>query len=110
MTEGTHWSAAHSAVEHEDLPRLRDLLDVGHDVEDDDGHGWTPLRHTIDVEHDGHVQTGGPLHADVTAFLFARGADSLRLCNGLPVVQEAQIRGHWLAAQIMRAWINQRQA
>jgi hypothetical protein len=25
------------------------------------------------VEHDGHVQAGGPLHADVTAFLLARG-------------------------------------
>jgi hypothetical protein len=98
------WSPAHLAVEQEDLPRLRDLLDGGHDVEDDDGHGWTLLRHAIDVEHDGHVQTGGPLHADVTAFLLARGADPLRPCNGVPVVVEAEIRGHWLAAEIMRAW------
>lgn len=100
------WSPAHNAVEHEDLPKLRDLLDAGHDVEDDDGHGWTLLRHAIDVEHDGHVQTGEPLHADVTAFLLARGADPLRRCNGMPVVEEAEIRGHWLAAEIMRAWIS----
>ena len=63
------WPPAHLAVEQQDLPRLRDLLDAGHD----DGHGWTLLRHAIDVERDGHVQTGGPLHADVTAFLLLRG-------------------------------------
>jgi hypothetical protein len=33
------WSPDHLAVEQEDLPRLRDLLDAGHDIEDDDGHG-----------------------------------------------------------------------
>ena len=98
------WSPAHLAVEQQDLPRLRDLLDGGHDVEDDDGHGWTLLRHAIDVEHDSHVQAGGPLHADVTAFLLARGADPLRPLNGVPVIVEAETRGHWLAAEIMRAW------
>lgn len=64
-----------------------------------------PLRHAIDVEHDGHVQTRGPLHADVTAFLLARGADPLREHNGITVVAEAEIRGHWLAAEIMQAWV-----
>jgi uncharacterized protein len=101
---GSTWSPAHLAVEQEDLPRLRDLLDAGHDIEDDDGHGWTLLRHAIDAEHDGHVQTGGPLHADVTAFLLARGANPLRQCNGITVVAEAETCGHWLAAEIMRAW------
>lgn len=98
------WSPAHLAVEQQDLPRLRDLLDAGHDVEDDDGHGWTLLRHAIDVEHDSHLQAGQPLHAGVTAFLLARGADPLRRCNGVPVVTEAAITGHWLAAEIMRSW------
>lgn len=98
-------SPAHLAVEHEDLPRLRDLLDAGHDVEDDNGDGWTLLRHAIDVEYDGHVQTGQPLHADTTAFLLARGADPLRTHNGMPVVVETEIRGHWLATEIMKAWI-----
>jgi uncharacterized protein len=102
-------SPAHLAVEHEDLSRLRDLLDAGHDVEDDNGDGWTLLRHAIDVEYDGHAQAGLPLHADVTAFLLARGADQLRPRNGMPVVVEAEIRGHWLAAEIMRAWIGQGQ-
>jgi hypothetical protein len=99
------WSPAHIAVEQENLPRLRSLLDGGHDVEDDDGHGWTLLSHAIDVEHDGHVQTGRLLRADLTAFLLARGADPLRTLNGVPVVVEAGIRGHWLAAEIMRARI-----
>lgn len=99
------WSAARLAVEQQDLPRLRDLLDAGYDVEDDDGHGWTLLRHAIDVEHDSHLQAGGPVNADVTAFLLARGADPLRPFNGVPVFVEAEIRKHWLAAEIMRAWI-----
>lgn len=88
-TPAMTWSPAHLAVEQGDLPRLRDLLDAGHDVEEDNGHGWTLLRHAVDAEHDGHIQTGGPLHADVTAFLLARGADPLRPCNGIPVVAEA---------------------
>jgi hypothetical protein len=99
------WSPAHQAVEAEDLPRLRELLDAGHDVEDDDGSGWTLLRHAVDVEVDGHLQTGGPLHVDVTAFLLARGADPTRPCNGVPVVAEAEASGHWLAAEVMRAWV-----
>jgi hypothetical protein len=102
-------SPAHLAVENEDLPRLRELLDAGHDVEDDSGNGWTLLRRAIDIEYDGHAQTGMPLHADVTAFLLARGADPLRRCNDTPVVVEAEMRGHWLAAEIMRAWIRQGQ-
>jgi uncharacterized protein len=55
-----------------------------------------------------HVQTGGPLHAEVTAFLLARGADPLRPFNGITVIAEAETRGHWLAAEIMRAWTGRR--
>jgi hypothetical protein len=102
-------SPAHRAVEHGDLPGLRGLLDVGHDVEDDSGDGWTLLRHAISAEYDIHARTGQPLHADVTAFLLARGADPLRQRSGLPVVVEAETRGHWLAAEIMRAWIRRGQ-
>ena len=42
---------------------------------------------------------------DVTSFLLARGADPVRPCNGVPMVAEAEARGHWLAAEVMRAWI-----
>ncbi|MEJ8662225.1 ankyrin repeat domain-containing protein [Streptomyces sp. MS1.AVA.4] len=98
------WSAGHSAVEHEDLPKLRDLLDDGYDIEDDNGDGWTLLRHAIDTEIDGHIQSGEPLHIDVTAFLLARGADPLRSTNGVLPADEADSRGHWLAAELIRAW------
>jgi uncharacterized protein len=73
--------AAHNAVELEDLPLLKDLLDAGADVEDDSGDGWTLLRHAIDTEIDGHDQTGNPLHVDVTVLLLSRGADPLRMHN-----------------------------
>jgi len=105
----TTMSPAHRAVEHGDLPGLRGLLDAGHDVEDDSGDGWTLLRHAISAEYDIHARTGQPLHADVTAFLLARGADPLHQRSVLPVVAEAETRGHWLAAEIMRAWIRRGQ-
>ena len=96
---------AHLAVEHENLPLLRELLDAGQDVKDDNGDGWTLLRHAIDVEIDGHVQSGEPLHVDVTAFLLARGADPVRPSgDGLTPLHEAESRGHWLAADLLRAW------
>jgi ankyrin repeat protein len=98
-------SPAHDSVEFEDLPRLRELLDAGHDVEDDAGDGWSLLHHAIDIEHDSHLQTGEPLRVNVTAFLLARGADPLHRYNGVTVLEDATRRGHWLAAELMRAWI-----
>ncbi|EFL19362.1 ankyrin repeat domain-containing protein [Streptomyces sp. C] len=98
------WSPGHQAVEQEDLPRLRELLDAGYDVEDDNGDGWTLLRHAIDIEIDSHIQSGESLHVDVTAFLLARGADPLRSTNGVFPAAAAEKRGHWLAAELIRAW------
>jgi hypothetical protein len=46
------------------------------------------------------------LHVDVTALLLARGADPRRACNGIPAVLVAELRGHWLAVELMRAWID----
>jgi transposase len=106
---GESWSPSHHAVEGNDLPRLRDLLDAGHDVEGDNGDGWTLLRHAIHGEHDRHLQTGEPLHADITAFLLARGADPRHRHNGTSVIEEAETRGHWLASVIMHAWISRGQ-
>ncbi|GLW24134.1 ankyrin repeat domain-containing protein [Microbispora triticiradicis] len=100
------WSRAHHAVEHEDLPALRDLLDDGHDVQDSDMHGWSLLHHAIDVEIDGHQQTGEPLHVDVTAYLLTRGADPLAPSrrHGTPL-QMAENRGHWLATELIQTWL-----
>jgi hypothetical protein len=67
-------SPAHQAVSDHDLNRLRDLLDDGHDIEDDNGDGWSLLRRAIHAEADRHARTGEPLHADMTALLPACGA------------------------------------
>lgn len=98
------WSPAHLAIQQHDLPRLRELLDAGHDVEDDNGHGWTLLRHAIHRESATQAPTGQPLHADMTAFLLARGADPRALHNNTSIEAEAELLGHWLAAEIIRAW------
>jgi hypothetical protein len=99
------WSAAHRAVEQEDLPALARLLDAGADVEDPDQHGFTLLLHAIDVEVDGATQTGGPLHVDTTALLLARGADPAQPdAAGQTPLDMATTRGHWLAAELLRAW------
>ena len=67
-------SPAHQAVADHDLNRLRGLLDDGHDIENDNGDGWSLLRRAIHTEADRHTRTGEPLHADMTAFLLACGA------------------------------------
>jgi hypothetical protein len=100
------WSPAHDAVEVENVALLRDLLNRGADVEDDSGDGWTLLRHAIDAEVDASDQTGRALHVDMTALLLSRGADPLRRHNGASVVEEAESRGHWLAVELMRAWVD----
>ncbi|NIK62006.1 hypothetical protein [Kribbella shirazensis] len=101
---------AHLAVEMEDLPRLRELLDGGADIEEVDGE-LTLLQHAIDTEIDGHTQTGEPLHVDVTAYLLARGADPLAspLASGAgSALHMAQLRGHWLAVALIEAFVKRR--
>lgn len=102
---------AHEAVENEDLPRLRELLDGGADVEEIDG-GLTLLQHAIDIEMDGHAQTGEPLHVDITAYLLARGADPLVSpigSGGGSALHMAQLGGHWLAVALIEAFAQRRQ-
>jgi len=98
-------SPAHQAVADHDLNRLRDLLDNGHDIENDNGDGWTLLRRAIHAEHARHASAGESLHADITAYLLARGANPRRRNPaGTPAGLEARQAGHWLAAEIMDAW------
>lgn len=100
-------SDAHRAVELEDLPTLRNLLDGGADIHEE-YNGLTLLHHAIDVEIDGHVQSGEPLHVDATAYLLARGADPTRKSmggKGVSAAQMAESRGHWLASCLIQQWI-----
>jgi uncharacterized protein len=98
------WSPGHQAIEQHDLPQLRQILDAGHDVEDETQDGLTLLRHAVRREHTAHVQHGDPLHVDMTALLLARGADPHHLRNGTSIETEAELLGHWLAAEVIRAW------
>jgi hypothetical protein len=103
----TDMTPAHHAVEIEDLEALRDLLDQGADV-NEERQGLTLLHHAIDVEIDGHTQTGEPLHVDVTAYLLARGADPRRCSDGgsgISAEHMALMRGHWLASCLIEYWI-----
>jgi hypothetical protein len=96
---------AHQAVADYDLPLLRALLDQGHDIESDDGNGQTLLRHAIEVEYTRHDRTGEPLHADISTFLLARGADPHnRDLNGISCIAHAHYLGHWLVHEILHAW------
>jgi ankyrin repeat protein len=97
---------AHRAVEADDLPKLRELLDGGVSVDEVDS-GLTLLQHAIDVEIDSHTQTGLPLHVDVTAYLLARGANPFTssLDDGLAsALHMAKLRGHGLAVTLIEAW------
>ncbi|MEU8350365.1 MULTISPECIES: ankyrin repeat domain-containing protein [unclassified Streptomyces] len=88
-------------MEHEDLPRLRDLLNAGGEV-NEVYRGFPLLHHAIDTEADGALQTGEPLHVDVTAFLLARGADpKLKNQFGQDARAFAVARDHWLAVELI---------
>lgn len=97
----------HRAVEMEDLPALRDLLDAGADIHEERG-GLTLLHRAIDMELDAHSLTGEPLHVDMTAYLLARGADPCRRAeggHGRSARHLAVTCGHWLAACLIDEWI-----
>ncbi|WP_410653774.1 ankyrin repeat domain-containing protein [Amycolatopsis sp. cmx-4-54] len=103
----TDMTPAHQAVEMGDLPALRDLLDQGTDIHEEH-HGLTLLHHAIDVEMDGHVQSGEPLCVDVTAYLLARGADPRRRSDGGRGVSAEHMAwndGHWLATALIEEWL-----
>ncbi|MEU9887487.1 ankyrin repeat domain-containing protein [Sphaerisporangium sp. NPDC051011] len=103
----TNMSPAHMAVELSDLDALRELLDAGADIHEEQ-HGQTLLHHAIDVEIDGHTQTGDPLHVDTTAYLLARGADPRRRSeggHGVTAEHMAFVRRHWLATSLIEEWL-----
>ncbi|MDI6105598.1 ankyrin repeat domain-containing protein [Actinoplanes sp. NEAU-A12] len=104
-TPDTPLTPAHHAVEMEDLPRLRELLDAGADVDDPNAQGMTLLHHAVDVEGDGALQGNRPAHVDVTAFLLLRGANpEAKDDGGATPLDLAREYGHWLAVELLMAW------
>jgi hypothetical protein len=102
---GDDWSPAHQAIELGDVLALAGVLDSGADVEDPDEQGMTLLLHAIAVESDAAAETGEPPQVDITALLLARGADPERRdAIGRTPAQVAELAGHWLAAELLRAW------
>ncbi|WP_338320204.1 ankyrin repeat domain-containing protein [Streptomyces lonarensis] len=82
-------------------------MDGGADIHQE-RNGLTLLHHAIDVEIDGHEQSGEPLHVDVTAYLLARGADPRRRSGGgtgISAEHMALMRGHWLATCLVEEWV-----
>ncbi|WP_435589513.1 ankyrin repeat domain-containing protein [Micromonospora chalcea] len=64
----------------------------------------TLLHHAVDVEGDGALQSGRPLHVDVTALLLARVASPDAVDrDGRTPLDCARANGHWLAAELLEA-------
>ncbi|MEY9962216.1 ankyrin repeat protein [Streptacidiphilus sp. MAP12-16] len=97
-------SSAEIAVNNLDLDALRQFLDTGGDVNDRAWEGWTLLMSAIDSEAC-LADDGQPLRVECTALLLARGADTgLVKHDGSTALEIADERGHWLAAELIRAW------
>lgn len=83
----------HEAVERGDNELLRVLLDEGADVNERE-QGRSLLHHAVQME----LAQSGPLRADVTTYLLARGADPAS------AAQAAQEGDHWIATTLFQAW------
>ena len=70
--------------------------------EDDNGDGWTLLRRAIHAEAGRHASTGEQERGHVCAQGLARGASPRE--DGTGTAPEAELLGHWLAAEIISAW------
>jgi ankyrin repeat protein len=100
-------SPAHRAIDMDDVSELKKLLDQGADVQDPDAYGTTLLHHAVDTEGDGAMQTGDPLHVDMTALLLARGADpQAKDSQGQTPLDWAVALKHWLAEDLLVAWMS----
>lgn len=72
----TGWSLVHSAVEHRQRECIRELVELGADVNSTDLAGATPLHLACDLEADAVEQTGREPDPRTVALLLKLGADA----------------------------------
>ncbi|KOV97507.1 hypothetical protein ADK65_25585 [Streptomyces sp. NRRL B-1140] len=88
-----------------DYETLTVLLDAGADP-DELCFGHTLLTHAIDVEGDGHLQSGHPLNTAATSIVLAYGADPwLPAADGETPLQVARHYSHEPAERLLRRWM-----
>ncbi|MFD3622268.1 ankyrin repeat domain-containing protein [Streptomyces sp. NPDC058676] len=99
------WTPAHKAVEGGDYEALTILLDAGVDP-NELCFGHTLLTHAIDLEGDGHLQTGHSLNTAATAILLAYGADPrLPGSDGETPLQIAHSYDHEPAKRLLQRYL-----
>jgi ankyrin repeat protein len=104
------WTPVHEAVEMGEYEALTVLLDAGADP-DEVCFGHTPLTHAIEVEGDGHLQSGYRLNTAATAILLAYGADPrLPGPDGSTPLQVAHSYNHEPAEQLLLRWLARAEA
>ncbi|MFF4234119.1 ankyrin repeat domain-containing protein [Streptomyces sp. NPDC001820] len=99
------WTPVHEAVEMSEYEVLTALLDAGADP-NELCFGHTLLTHSIDVEGDGHLQSGHPLNTAATAILLAYGADPrLPAADGETPLQIAEHYNHEPAKRLLQRFL-----
>lgn len=74
--ESTGWTLLHTAVEHGMASSIRELVQLGADINAADLEGATPLHLAIDVEADAVEQTGREPDWNIVELLLGLGADT----------------------------------
>ncbi|MEV0206282.1 ankyrin repeat domain-containing protein [Streptomyces sp. NPDC050788] len=107
-SDDSNWTPAHLAVEGSDYEALTILLASGTDP-NERCFGRTLLSHAIDLEGDGHLQTGYRWNTAATAILLAYGADpQLPDDDGETPMQMAEYYGHTMAKELLKRFISTR--
>ncbi|MGW2082359.1 ankyrin repeat domain-containing protein [Streptomyces sp. NPDC001939] len=102
----SNWTPAHKAVEASDYEALTVLLASGTDP-NERCFGHTLLTHALDVEGDGHLQTGYPWNTAATAILLAYGADpQMPADDGESPMQVAEHYGHGMAQALLKRFVS----
>ncbi|MFE2321826.1 ankyrin repeat domain-containing protein [Streptomyces sp. NPDC059441] len=105
LGDAERWTPVHAAVEMSEYEVLTALLDAGADP-NELCFGHTLLTHSIDVEGDGHLQSGHPLNTAATAILLAYGADPhLPAADGETPLQIAEHYNHEPAMRLLQRFL-----